>query len=149
MRPRAFPSACVLSLPLSLLSSPAITCLLSSLPLLSFGWPPRSSLQTVRGGALSHPHPPLLCSPAVPSLLIVPVKQLADVTFNYGGISSGAVEAERTEQHSEQRRSCITICHEVIYLPYKVGGKGEGGVKERKNRKGNFSILATKRSNAF
>ncbi|TNN50453.1 hypothetical protein EYF80_039379 [Liparis tanakae] len=40
---------------------------------------------------------------AVASLLIVPVKQLADVTFNYAGISSGAVEAERTYNATQSK----------------------------------------------
>lgn len=70
---------------------------------------------------LLHFSPVLSPSRSSASLLIVPMKQLADVTFNYGCISSGAVEAEPSERHSQQRRSCITICCEVIYSPNKAG----------------------------
>ena len=104
-RPRAF-SICLSSLQ-SLFSSYYLSTPFSSLPF-SLGWPPSAIFSSssppwsivsppLVSSAASYPRPLLfLCSPAVPSLLIVPVKQLADVTFNYGGISSGAVEAEQT-----------------------------------------------------
>ncbi|MEQ2240181.1 hypothetical protein ILYODFUR_012160 [Ilyodon furcidens] len=95
--------------------------------------PLQSSFQTIHQGELCHLHlsSALLChcSPLVPSFLIVTMKQLADVTFNYGCISSGVVEAEPSQCCSEKkkRRSCITICYEVIYSSNKPGRRRMGG----------------------
>ncbi|MEQ2302347.1 hypothetical protein AMECASPLE_005925 [Ameca splendens] len=71
--------------------------------------PLQSSFQTIHQGELSHLHlsSALLChcSPLVPSFLIVTMKQLADVTFNYGCISSGVVEAEPSQCCSEKKKN--------------------------------------------